>query len=140
MSNVFFKSCLGEGKKWRRTSDSSWSWEENGSRTLPFWPRRHGKGHEGIASVAWILLVGDAIHNFVDGLSIGTAFTENVFTGISVSLAVICEELPHELGTLYNLKIYMSYQKGSTLYKSRIAYTNDFNYFLTMITRSGCLE
>ncbi|CAC5374607.1 Zinc transporter ZIP6,Zinc transporter foi,Zinc transporter ZIP10 [Mytilus coruscus] len=58
------------------------------------------KGHDGIASVAWILLVGDAIHNFVDGLSIGAAFTENVFTGISVSLAVICEELPHELGDI----------------------------------------
>ncbi|CAG2227531.1 unnamed protein product [Mytilus edulis] len=56
------------------------------------------KGYDGVASVAWILLVGDAIHNFVDGLSIGAAFTENVFTGISVSLAVICEELPHELG------------------------------------------
>ena len=52
----------------------------------------------GVATVAWILLAGDSIHNFVDGLSIGAAFTENLFTGISVSLAVVCEELPHELG------------------------------------------
>ena len=49
-------------------------------------------------SVAWLVLVGDALHNFVDGMSIGAAFTENVYTGISVSLAVLCEELPHELG------------------------------------------
>ncbi|CAC5409683.1 SLC39A14 [Mytilus coruscus] len=54
----------------------------------------------GVATVAWILLLGDSIHNFVDGLSIGAAFTENVFTGVSVSLAVICEELPHELGDI----------------------------------------
>lgn len=54
----------------------------------------------GVATVAWILLAGDAIHNFVDGLSIGAAFTENIFTGISVTLAVICEELPHELGDI----------------------------------------
>lgn len=55
-------------------------------------------GKTEIAPVAWILLIGDAIHNFVDGLSIGAAFTENTLLGISVSLAVLCEELPHELG------------------------------------------
>ncbi|XP_076114831.1 metal cation symporter ZIP14-like [Mytilus galloprovincialis] len=54
----------------------------------------------GVKTVAWILLLGDSIHNFVDGLAIGAAFTENVFTGVSVSLAVICEELPHELGDI----------------------------------------
>ena len=30
--------------------------------------------------------------------SIGAAFSESVLTGISVSVAVLCEELPHELG------------------------------------------
>ena len=53
-----------------------------------------------VAPVAWILLIGDAIHNCVDGLSIGAAFTENTFLGISVALACVCEELPHELGEL----------------------------------------
>nr|XP_022342589.1 zinc transporter ZIP14-like [Crassostrea virginica] len=57
-------------------------------------------GKTEIAPVAWILLIGDAIHNFVDGLSIGAAFTENTLLGISVSLAVLCEELPHELGDI----------------------------------------
>ena len=45
-----------------------------------------------------MILVGDALHNFVDGLSIGAAFTQNIYLGMSVSLAVICEALPHELG------------------------------------------
>ncbi len=31
-------------------------------------------------------------------MSIGAAFTESVLKGISISLAVICEEFPHELG------------------------------------------
>ena len=56
------------------------------------------KSKSGMASVAWVLLGGDALHNFVDGMAIGAGFTENVFTGISVSLAVICAALPHELG------------------------------------------
>lgn len=64
-------------------------------------PAGLGEGGNGdVAPVAWILLIGDAIHNFVDGLSIGAAFTENTFLGISVSLAVVCEELPHELGDI----------------------------------------
>ncbi|XP_052798782.1 metal cation symporter ZIP14-like [Mya arenaria] len=53
-----------------------------------------------ISTVALMIMIGDALHNFVDGISIGAAFTENTFLGISVSLAIICEELPHELGDI----------------------------------------
>jgi len=53
-----------------------------------------------ISTVALMIMIGDALHNFVDGISIGAAFTENMYLGISVSLAIICEELPHELGAL----------------------------------------
>ena len=51
-----------------------------------------------IATVAWMIIFGDGIHNFIDGLSIGAAFSESILTGLSVSLAVLCEEFPHELG------------------------------------------
>ncbi|CAL1543497.1 unnamed protein product [Lymnaea stagnalis] len=51
-------------------------------------------------TLAWMVMSGDVIHNFVDGLSIGAAFTEDITLGISISLAVICEELPHELADI----------------------------------------
>merc|ERR1712241_654380 len=51
-----------------------------------------------IATVAWMIIFGDGIHNFIDGLSIGAAMSTSILTGVSVSLAVLCEELPHELG------------------------------------------
>lgn len=51
-----------------------------------------------IATVAWMVIFGDGLHNFIDGLSIGAAFNESILTGISISLAVMCEEFPHELG------------------------------------------
>ncbi|KAK6191891.1 hypothetical protein SNE40_003470 [Patella caerulea] len=57
-------------------------------------------GQKAVSTVAWMVLIGDALHNFVDGLSIGAAFTENIYTGVSVSIAVVCEELPHELGDI----------------------------------------
>ncbi|KAK3103100.1 hypothetical protein FSP39_016428 [Pinctada imbricata] len=58
----------------------------------------HSHGKEPVKTVAWMIIFGDGLHNFIDGLSIGAAFTESIFAGISISVAVICEELPHELG------------------------------------------
>lgn len=51
-----------------------------------------------IRTVAWMIIFGDGFHNFIDGVSIGAAFSESILTGVSISLAVMCEELPHELG------------------------------------------
>jgi zinc transporter ZupT len=36
----------------------------------------------------------------VDGLSMGAGFSISIMKGIAVSIAVLCEELPHELGDL----------------------------------------
>ncbi|XP_076471505.1 metal cation symporter ZIP14-like [Babylonia areolata] len=55
-------------------------------------------GRKKIAPVAYMIIFGDALHNMIDGLSIGAAFTESTLLGISLSVAVMCEELPHELG------------------------------------------
>ncbi|XP_069576576.1 zinc transporter ZIP6 [Brachyistius frenatus] len=52
----------------------------------------------GVATLAWMVLMGDGLHNFSDGLAIGAAFTDGVSSGLSTSVAVFCHELPHELG------------------------------------------
>lgn len=57
-------------------------------------PRRPNK----IAPVAWMIIIGDGLHNFIDGLSIGAAFSESIYQGMIICIAVIFEELPHELG------------------------------------------
>ncbi|XP_070566281.1 zinc transporter ZIP10-like [Ptychodera flava] len=53
---------------------------------------------DGIASVAWMVIMGDGLHNFSDGLAVGAAFADNLTGGISTSIAIFCHELPHELG------------------------------------------
>ena len=55
-------------------------------------------GNNMIATVAYMIIFGDGLHNFIDGLAIGASFTNSVYQGISTSVAVICEEFPHELG------------------------------------------
>jgi zinc transporter ZupT len=37
--------------------------------------------------MAWMLILGDSIHNFIDGLPIGAVFSTNIQTGINVSIA-----------------------------------------------------
>ncbi|XP_009953051.1 PREDICTED: zinc transporter ZIP14, partial [Leptosomus discolor] len=52
-----------------------------------------------IGTLAWMITLSDGLHNFIDGLAIGASFTVSVFQGISTSVAILCEEFPHELGT-----------------------------------------
>uniref|UniRef100_A0A8C3BC09 Solute carrier family 39 member 8 n=1 Tax=Cairina moschata TaxID=8855 RepID=A0A8C3BC09_CAIMO len=51
-----------------------------------------------IGTIAWMVTLSDAVHNFIDGLAIGASFTLSLFQGLSTSIAILCEEFPHELG------------------------------------------
>ncbi|XP_032879627.1 zinc transporter ZIP10 [Amblyraja radiata] len=68
---------------------------------------QHSHGHchsdkemqdAGISNIAWMVIMGDGMHNFSDGLAIGAAFSASNSGGLSTSIAVFCHELPHELG------------------------------------------
>ncbi len=45
-----------------------------------------------------LILIGDGLHNFIDGLVIASAFLISVPLGIATSIAIIGHELPQELG------------------------------------------
>ncbi|XP_008334314.1 metal cation symporter ZIP14 isoform X1 [Cynoglossus semilaevis] len=57
-----------------------------------------GTNYSDIGTLAWMITLSDGLHNFIDGLAIGASFTASVFQGISTSVAILCEEFPHELG------------------------------------------
>lgn len=61
----------------------------------------HGHVHaapKSMSSVAWMVIMGDGLHNFTDGMAIGAAFSGSIAGGFSTAVAVFCHELPHELG------------------------------------------
>lgn len=46
-----------------------------------------------------LIIIGDILHNAIDGLAIGAAFVVSIPTGIITTLAVSAHEIPKELGT-----------------------------------------
>ncbi|RXN29118.1 zinc transporter ZIP8-like protein [Labeo rohita] len=57
-----------------------------------------GRRLASVKTVAWMISLSDALHNFIDGLAIGASFTVSILSGFSTSIAIVCEEFPHELG------------------------------------------
>lgn len=51
-----------------------------------------------LTPVAFMVIIGDGLHNLTDGLAIGAAFATAPVTGLATAFAVLCHELPHELG------------------------------------------
>jgi len=57
----------------------------------------HAKGEHHDPKVSMIIF-GDTLHNFIDGLAIGAAFLVSPQAGIITSLAVAAHEIPQEIG------------------------------------------
>jgi len=65
---------------------------------LILWHHCHNEECEVRETSGPLLLIGDAVHNFVDGVIIAAAFIISVPLGISAALAVIAHEIPQEVG------------------------------------------
>ena len=80
----------------------------------------HCEGHEPPAAehdygrTGLLIVVGDTVHNFVDGVLIAAAFLQSVELGIITALAIVAHEIPQEVGDFLIL-LHSGYSKTKAL-------------------------
>ena len=67
-----------------------------------------------VHSFAYVNLVGDAIHNFIDGLIIAASFLASAPLGFATTVAVIAHEIPQELSD-FGVLVYAGFSKRKAL-------------------------
>lgn len=60
----------------------------------------HEHGHDAheAGKAGWMILVGDGLHNFTDGILIAAAFLADPTVGLVTAMAIIAHEIPQEIG------------------------------------------
>ncbi|WP_460841930.1 ZIP family metal transporter [Noviherbaspirillum agri] len=60
----------------------------------------HAHGHDAheAGKSGWMILVGDGLHNFSDGILIAAAFLADPNLGLITALAIVAHEIPQEIG------------------------------------------
>ena len=58
----------------------------------------HGHDKQEAGRAGWMILLGDGMHNFTDGILIAAAFLANPQLGIVTGVAIIAHEIPQEIG------------------------------------------
>ena len=77
------------------------------------WHHQHSETRS-IKPFAYLILVGDSVHNFIDGLVISASFVVSYPVGIVTTLAVALHEIPQELGD-FGALVYGGFSKMRAL-------------------------
>lgn len=82
---------------------------------------KHADHHpHGRRVAGMFIILGDSIHNFVDGVLIGAAFLTDIQLGIVTSLAVAAHEIPQEVGD-FAILLHSGYERGKALFYNVLA-------------------
>ena len=73
----------------------------------------HGLPNDGGRSGV-LIVVGDTVHNFVDGMLIAAAFLQSTQLGVITALAIVAHEIPQEVGDFLIL-IHSGYSRARAL-------------------------
>ena len=85
--------------------------------------------HCEVHTFGYMNLIGDAVHNFIDGLIIASAFLIDTKLGITTTLAIALHEIPQEIGD-FGVLLYAGFKKKKALI---------INYLVSFVVVIGAL-
>jgi zinc and cadmium transporter len=84
------------------------------------WRHCHEKPCDIHSRAGTMILIGDSLHNFVDGVAIAAAFGGSISLGIVTSIAVITHEVPQEVGD-FAILLESGYSKSKALFMNGLS-------------------
>ncbi|MEK7653336.1 MAG: ZIP family metal transporter [Patescibacteria group bacterium] len=91
------------------------------------WRHCHDESCEKHRHLGWMNLIGDGIHNLIDGMIIFGAFLIGPQLGVPVTLSIISHEIPQELSD-FGVLIYSGFSRTKALF---------FNFISAFISFAG---
>ena len=80
-----------------------------------YWHHHHaGHKKEEIHGFTYLNIIGDGIHNFLDGAVIAISFLNSTALGVVATIAIIAHEIPQEIGD-FAILIYGGFSKAKAL-------------------------
>ena len=80
-----------------------------------YWHHHHaGQEHEEVHGFTYLNMIGDGIHNFLDGAVIAVSFVNSTSLGIVTTIAIIAHEIPQEIAD-FSILIYGGFSKTKAL-------------------------
>ncbi|MBI3037364.1 ZIP family metal transporter [Candidatus Woesearchaeota archaeon] len=74
-----------------------------------------GESHKEVHAFTYLSLIGDGVHNFLDGTIIAAGFLTNTQLGITTTIAIALHEIPQEIGD-FALLVYGGLSKAKALF------------------------
>lgn len=68
-----------------------------------------------VKKFVYLNVIGDGIHNLIDGMIIGASFLINIQTGLAATIAVFFHELPQEIGD-FGVLVYGGFSRKKALF------------------------
>lgn len=84
------------------------------------WHHHHSASHPEPKPLSYLILVSDAIHNFLDGIIIAGSFMVGIPLGLVTVLAVVLHEIPQEIGD-FGVLLYGGIKKLKALFLNFIS-------------------
>jgi len=92
------------------------------------WRHCH-KGECDVHAFTYLNLIGDGVHNFIDGMIISAAFVTDIRLGLATTLAVAVHEIPQEIGD-FGILVYGGFTKQKALL---------YNFYSALVAIAGAL-